>query len=154
MDLRTENIFQIYPTYNAAKCMQHKCYCSCCCFTPDCFSPGSLPHPSWVHREGWYFYFSYHPLSRVFILAQHGWPVVSLYSKTLVCRFTPKLTTCIIIIRPQKGIHLRLSPTVSHTLVIAVIKIISRLTWAKTNCVVILIAWYQAGSGRVGYFFW
>lgn len=50
--------------------------------------------------------------------------------------------------RASKGIHLSLSPTGSHMLVIAVIKIISRLTWAKTNWLIVLIAgWHHSSCG-------
>lgn len=81
-----------------------------------------------------------------FVLEHPGWPVFS-FSAKIVRYLSLEFTTCIILITLQKGIHLSLSPTVSHMLVIAIIKIISRLTWAKTNWVVILIARYQSGSG-------
>ncbi|XP_050932183.1 upstream stimulatory factor 2 isoform X3 [Lates calcarifer] len=95
-----------------------------------CFSPGILPRlsPEFAVRVDFFFFFKYHSVSRIFILAHPGWPVFPFSSKIFLCCLSLKLTTCIIIIMHQKGIHLRLSPTVSHTLVIAVIKIISRLT--------------------------
>lgn len=52
----------------------------------------------------------------------------------------------------SEGIHLRLSPTVSRTLLIAVIKIISGLTWATANQVLTLIAWYPPCSCLVPIF--
>lgn len=50
------------------------------------------------------------------------------------CYLSLKFSTCIIlIVHQKKELLLRLSPAVSHTLVIAVIKIISGSTWVKTN---------------------
>lgn len=63
----------------------------------------------------------------IYIMATH---LFTLFPAKLFHCLSPKFKTCIILVMCQKG-SISDSPTVSHMLMIAVIKIISRLTWVK-----------------------